>query len=75
MTLRRRYTVAWLIWLGLTLLSFGAIEIPALLDPSGGDTLTEHVAAFLDGGPLRYLLIGGPLLWVALHLLTRGRLG
>lgn len=39
MTLNRRYTAAWILWL----LAFAAIEGAALLDPGAGDTLTETI--------------------------------
>ena len=40
---RGRWPKVWLVWVTLAVGSFFAIEIPALVNDSGGDTLTEQV--------------------------------
>ena len=45
--LNKNYTAAWVTWLLLTVSAFFAIELPALIDPAAGDTLTEHVFQWL----------------------------
>jgi hypothetical protein len=42
-TLNRRYTALWILWL----LAFAVLEGAALLDPGAGDTLTETVRKWL----------------------------
>jgi hypothetical protein len=70
-TLRRRFSLAWLVWLA----SFAVLEGIALWRPEPGDTLSEHVFAFLDGGPARYVLLGGFLSWLVLHFMGKGKIG
>ena len=43
MTLNRRYTALWVLWL----LAFAVLEGAALLDPGSGDTLTETIRQWL----------------------------
>lgn len=40
---RHAYTVAWFLWMLLSLAGFMAIEGAALIDSEEGDTLTEHI--------------------------------
>lgn len=67
----RRFSLAWIVWA----VAFIAIEAAALMAPDTGGTLSEHVWLFLDGGPGRYLLVGGFLSWLAIHFLGRGKWG
>ncbi len=63
------YTVLWLIWIAL----FGAIEIPALINRQGGDTLSEHVRKWFStrekskGWLARRTALGAFLAWLAYH--------
>lgn len=71
MKLRRPFSIAWAGWA----LAFVVIEGAALFSPAEGDTLSEHVWTFLDGGPARYALVGGFLVWLTWHMLGKGRHG
>lgn len=71
MKIRRSFLYAWLAWFA----AFAGIEGIALVDPQPGDTLSEQIFAFLDGGPARYVLLGGFLTWLVLHFMGKGRLG
>lgn len=65
------FTYSYLTGFGIVLFA----ELLALLRSLPGDTFSEKVYGFLDAGPARYLLVGGTLLWLTIHLLFRGRLG
>lgn len=61
----------WGLWLMAGLLIEGA----ALFRPQYGDTLSELIWRFLDGGPARWVLFIGFLIWASVHFLGHGRLG
>jgi len=71
MPLKPRYSLAWAGWI----LGFLLIEGAALFDSTEGDTLSEHVWAFLDGGWSRYLLLGGFFSWLVIHFFGKGKAG
>lgn len=62
---------AWGMWL----LAGVLIEGAALMRAAHGDTLSELVWRFLDGGPARWVLFIGFLIWAVFHFLAHGRLG
>jgi len=70
---RGRWPRLWAGWALLVVVSFFAIEVPALVNDSGGDTLTEQVQ-FVGGtaGPwwlvLAFLLL---FAWLTKHFLWR----
>ena len=66
-----RFSKAWALWL----FAFVILEGLALVRRTPGDTLSEHVWSFLDGGFARFILLGGFLAWLAIHFLGRGRWG
>ena len=65
------FSKAWALWL----LAFIVIEGLALLRPAKDDTLSEHVWSWLSGGPARYILLGGFLIWLIVHFLGKGKWG
>jgi hypothetical protein len=72
---RHGYTVAWLVWLTVSIVGFVAIEAVALFNDEGGDTLTEHVQ-WISGRStgLTVALIAGLsafFLWFVSHLFGR----
>lgn len=65
---RGKYPVLWIVWAVIAVGGFFAIEIPALSNDSGGDTLTEHIQ-FL-GGYSPWALVGivvGFAAWLVDH--------
>lgn len=67
--LGQRFSRAWLVIVGSGVL----LEILALLVPSGGDTLSEHVWAFLRLHPALWFLGFGAGLWAMWHFFWRTR--
>lgn len=74
-TPRRGWTIAWVAWFVVVLGGFFAIEIPALRNDSGGDTLTEHVQYVAGLSPVWTVVIGAGLasfaIWFGPHLFGR----
>ena len=60
----------WITWLLVAVGGFFAIEIPAVLNSEGGDTLTENVVAHVPGEPL-VAVFGGLVVWLSVHFATR----
>jgi hypothetical protein len=69
---RGKYPKLWVIWVVLAVGSFFAIETPALLNDSGGDTLTEQIQ-FLGGffPPLLVVIVVGFAGWQVSHFVGR----
>jgi hypothetical protein len=69
---RKHWTTAWVAWLVISAGGFFAIEVPALLNDSGGDTLTEHIQYAAGQSPLWTIGIGGGIVsffvWFIPHL-------
>jgi hypothetical protein len=69
---RQRWTVAWVVWLVVAAGGFFTIEVPALINDSGGDTLTEHIQYAAGQSPAWTYLIGGGIVaffaWFMPHL-------
>jgi drug/metabolite transporter (DMT)-like permease len=65
---RGRWPKLWAAWVVLALGSFLAIELPALFNHSGGDTLTEQVQYLGGFAPLALVgLVVGFALWLVDH--------
>lgn len=62
------------IW-GIYLFVGVVIEGVALMRGAKGDTFSEFVWGFLDGGPARWVLVTGFLIWAIAHFLGKGRYG
>jgi hypothetical protein len=69
------WTASWIMWL----IMFGAIELPALLNKSKGDTLSEHVWRFFsireksNGWRARRFVLLSFLAWLITHFLSGGK--
>ena len=63
-----RWPWVWAVWAFLAVGTFFAIEIPALMNNTGGDTLTEQVQ-FLGGkAPIVFLIVLlGFVVWLVDH--------
>lgn len=59
----------WISWLAVG----GVIELITLFNVSKEDTLSENVWALFTAYPLTVWLVGGFLIWLTLHFLTRGK--
>jgi len=72
---RGKYPYLWVGWLVCVVVGFFVIEIPALVNKSGGDTLTEHVQYVAGTGWAATVLIGGGLValfvWLMPHFFGR----
>lgn len=72
---RGKYPFLWIGWLVLLVGGFFAIEIPALANSSGGDTLTEQVQYIAGYGWYATAMIGGGLIalftWLMPHFFGR----
>lgn len=66
--LSRPFTVAYALLLG----AFVVVEMIAVWRAEPGDTFSEHVWSLL-GGPVSYTVIGGFLVWLLVHFLTKGK--
>lgn len=66
---RGKYPYLWIGWLILVVGGFFAIEIPAIINDEGGDTLTEHVQYVAGYGWWVVALIGGGLIALVAWLL------
>lgn len=66
---RGKYPYLWVGWLTLVVGGFFAIEIPALVNKDGGDTLTEHVQYVAGYGLWVVFLIGDGLVALVAWLL------
>ncbi len=53
----------WSYWLAGTLITFFALEIPAIRNAYKGDTLSEYVWGL---GAWRFVIVAG-LVWLTLH--------
>lgn len=68
------WTTAWILWAAM----FATIELPALLNKTPGDTLSEHIWTWfaIRNKPKQWRLRRAALLtgiaWLTLHLLTGG---
>lgn len=67
----RLFPTLWGLWLLLGVLLEGA----ALIRPAYGDTFSELVWRFLDGGPARWALFVGIVIWCLAHFIWHGRFG
>ena len=69
------WTASWIMWL----IMFGAIELPALLNKSKGDTLSEHVFRWFSlqgkvrAWRFRRFVLLSFLCWLVAHFLSGGR--
>lgn len=63
------WSLLWAAWIVL----FFAIEIPAVLNGSPDDTLSEHVWHLLSIGSVFWFLVAGLLIWLLYHFLWEGR--
>lgn len=72
---RKGWTIAWVVWLVATIVGFFAIEIPALLNPEGGDTLTEHIQFVAGQSPVWTIIVAGGIVaffaWFLKHLFDK----
>jgi hypothetical protein len=72
---RKGWTVAWVVWLVAAILGFFAIEVPALLNDSGGDTLTEHIQFVAGQSPAWAIIVAGGIVsffaWFLKHLFDK----
>lgn len=68
MTLNRTYIFLWLSWF----VAFGVIEALAIRDRRPGDTLSEMAWAFVSE-PVLWWTSAGFLVWLTVHILSRGR--
>jgi hypothetical protein len=70
-----RWTLGWVLWIA----AFGALEGPALLNQTKGDTLSEHVWTWFavtdtsHATRWRRLALLTFLAWLVVHLLGGGR--
>lgn len=68
---RGKWKYAWFVWLVVVVGGFLAIEIPAIANKDGGDTLTEHVQYVAGTGWWATILIAGGLVglfaWLMPH--------
>ena len=64
------WTRLWITWVLVAIGGFFAIETPAVLNDEPGDTLTEHVVAWVPGEPL-VAVFGGLVVWLAVHFGVR----
>jgi hypothetical protein len=68
------WSVAWLLWLAM----FAAIEIPALVNKAGGDTLSDHVRQWFatqskpTGWRWRRYILAAFMTWLSLHFMNVG---
>lgn len=67
------WTFAWVLWLAM----FGVIEVPAILNRTPGDTLSEHLRSWFStrdmsrGWLVRRTALAGFFVWLIIHLFTR----
>jgi len=70
------WTVAWMVWLVVTIGGFALIEGPAIANSEGGDTFTEHIQFVAGQSPLAAVLGVVGLIafgaWFLPHLFGRG---
>lgn len=68
-----RFNRPWVwLWIGWIVLFF-AIEIPAILNGTPDDTLSEHVWGLISLGSFFWFVIAGLLVWLLYHFLWEGR--
>jgi len=69
------FKVGYFLSIGL----FALTEGLALMRKGSGDTFSELVYSFLEGGPARYVLVAGCFLsvggWLFVHFFWRGKYG
>ena len=72
---RQGYTIAWLLWISFAVLSFAVIEGIALVNDTGGDTLTEHIQWIAGKSPVWAGVVGVGIAafsaWFLSHLFGR----
>lgn len=72
---RKGWTIAWVAWLAAAVVGFFAIEVPALVNDSGGDTLTEHIQYVAGESPVWTAIIAGGVVaffaWFLKHLFDK----
>lgn len=66
----RRSIVKWSVWLALVLGSFFWLELPGLLEPGTGQTLSELVW-WVTQWSVVWFLVAAPLVWLVAHLTGR----
>ncbi len=59
----------WILWLAVG----GVIELITLFNAPKEDTLSENVWALFTAYPITAWLVGGFLIWLTLHFLTKGK--
>lgn len=59
----------WISWLAVG----GIIELITLFNTPQGDTLSENVWSMLTAYPFTAWIVGGFLIWLVLHFLTKGK--
>jgi hypothetical protein len=69
-SINQTYLALWLLWIAC----FVAIEAVAVKRDAPGDTLSEFIWALIAVHPLLWILIAAFIVWLALHLLSGGRI-
>lgn len=66
----KSWTWFWLLWAALVVGGFFIIELPAVFNEEGGDTLTEHIVTYVPG-ELVAALFGALVVWLSVHFGVR----
>jgi amino acid transporter len=72
---RRKWSLVWVVWLVLASTGFFVIELPALFNEGGGDTLTEHIQYVAGESPVWTIIVAGGVVtfftWFFHHLFSK----
>lgn len=68
--MQHKWALRWAVFLAVTVVAFFGLEVPAIADPSSGDTLSEFIRAGIAHSPE----LGGAALlsflaWFGWHIL------
>lgn len=72
--MQRKWAVRWAVFLGVIVLGFSALEVPAIADPASGDTLSEFIRTGIEhSGEIGIAAFISAVVWFAVHILRKLR--
>jgi len=70
----KQFVFRWSVFLILLAVAFFAVEIPAVIDPADGDTLSEVIWYWMDKHPIVASFISIVFFWLCVHMIFRGKI-
>lgn len=69
--MQRKWAIRWTLYLATVAIVFSSLEVPALISPASGDTLSEFLRYILSMWPAGAALFVGALAWFGWHIVGK----